>query len=322
MKTALCSVLFVLRVLSCFSCYQDTGNGIANTVSSVVLYHHWTAKGAGNLRDESFSGFLTTVSINLHSWVLKSPLMLIVAQEIPWGKGNHLWFYLLKEACDHKAKHCASKWQVWIALILTLGWPQPVPTQGTLHVPLPGVGVRRWKTPTWVLGVWDFSRFSNFHFFLTCRTPSLVVLVCGPGKVDWPVLWCPNVGLSFPKILGRFQECKGWCWRLLLRLVFSGDANSMNLTSFWELSCSALGKVWFTAGSPSWGLRGAALPRRGRNRIVRNGEMDLSLPISQETKLGESNQLCGKHQNVIPGWQNLFRPSQLRSRAGELLGGR
>lgn len=45
---------------------------------------------------------------------------------------------------------------------------------------------------------WDYSSFSNFHFFLTCKSPSLVVLKCGPGEVGWPVLWCPNVGLSSP----------------------------------------------------------------------------------------------------------------------------
>lgn len=61
------------------------GNGIANTESSVVLYQHWTDKDADNLRDESFSAFLTALSINLHSWVLKSSQMLIVASRNPMG---------------------------------------------------------------------------------------------------------------------------------------------------------------------------------------------------------------------------------------------
>lgn len=57
MTITLCSVLFVLRILPYFGCYEDTDNSTASTVSSVVSYQHQTAKDAGNLRAEGFFPF-------------------------------------------------------------------------------------------------------------------------------------------------------------------------------------------------------------------------------------------------------------------------
>lgn len=149
MKITLCSVLFVLCILSYFSCYEDTDDSTVSVVSSVVSYQHWTAKDAGNLRAEGFFPFLTAMSTNLYSSILKSSLLLIVAQEIPLGKGNHLQFYLFTErqACDHKAKLCASKWQVQIALISSPPYsPARSPALGWLwHMRCPPALGRSWE---------------------------------------------------------------------------------------------------------------------------------------------------------------------------------
>lgn len=189
-------------MLSYFSCYEDTDNGTASTVSSVASYQLWPAKDVANLRDEGFFFFLIAMSINLSSCIFKSSLELVVAQETPLGKGNHLWFYLFTErqSCDHTAKlrikgtgpNCSN-----------LHTPQLRPWHWTDHNMSPTGGTYKTspgpgsefeghfpvseKPPMWILDVWDYNSFSNFLFFsLTCKIPSL-----GCADVQAWVDWLP-----------------------------------------------------------------------------------------------------------------------------------
>lgn len=192
--------------------------------------------------------------------------------------------------------------------------PSLSPPWDTLH----GAGVRghlSWqlKTPTWllVLGIRAFSATLIFSWFVEppawrcwcVGLAGLLGLCCGIPMWDFPPQHKLCEGCrSVRADVGWF--CWDWCsWEMPVQWIQAS-----------ELLC-------FGQGVAQWWLprlrpEGAALPRSSRNRIVRNGEMGLSLPISHKSKLGEHNQLCGKHQDVIPGWQSLPWPSQLPVHGG------